>query len=69
MREQNLLGAQGTRRSLNVIMYLSLKSVLSLRVFLFTNSTKVTQASDMIIFPRTGSVPRQPDPGAPFFFL
>lgn len=71
MREQDLLGAQGTRRSLNVIMYLSLKSIiLFLRFFFFfpTNSTKVTQARDMIMFPRMGSVPRQPDTGALFFF-
>lgn len=39
MREQNLLGAQGTRSSLNVIMYLSLKSVLSLRGFFLNSQT------------------------------
>lgn len=70
MREQDLLGAPGTCRSLHAIMQLSLKSTLSLRgFFLLTNSTEVTQAYVTIIVSRTGSSPGQPDTGALFFFF
>lgn len=73
MREQNLLGAQGTRRSLNAITYLSLKSVLSLRVFCFfffysQTALKWLKPMTWSSFPEWGVSPASQTQEHPFFF-